>query len=48
MKRDLIKICIVENYKTSPEENNPTNKVVYNFIDERWFIALADMIDYKI
>ena len=25
----------------------PTNKIVYNHIDEMWSIDLADMIDYK-
>ena len=28
--------------------NYPTNKIVYNRIDEVWSIDLADMIDYKI
>ena len=27
--------------------NYPTNKIVYNHIDEIWFIDLSDMIDYK-
>ena len=28
--------------------NYPTNKIVYNNIDEIWSIDLVDMIDYKI
>ena len=28
--------------------NYPTNKIVYNHIDDVWSIDLADMIDYKI
>ena len=28
--------------------NYPTNKIVYNHIDEIWSIDLADMIDYKV
>ena len=27
--------------------NYPTNKIIYNHIDEIWSIDLADMIDYK-
>ena len=27
--------------------NYPTNKIVYNHVDEIWSIDLADMIDYK-
>ena len=29
-------------------KNYPTNKKIYNLIDEIWSIDLADMIDYKI
>ena len=48
MKRDLTKIFIDEIYTTPPRKNYPTNKTVYNHIDEIWSIDLADMIDYKI
>ena len=46
MKRDLTKIFIDEIYKP-PNKNYPTNKIIYNFIDEIWCTDLADMIDYK-
>ena len=48
MIKDLTKIFIDEIYSTPPKKNYPTNKVVYNHIDEIWSIDLADMIDYKI
>ena len=48
MKRDLTKIFIDEIYSKPPKKNYPTNKVIYNHIDEIWSIDLADMIDYKI
>ena len=48
MKRDLTKIFIDENYSSPPRKNYPTNKTVYNHIDEIWTIELADMILYKI
>ena len=48
MKRDLIKIFIDEIYSKAPKKNYPTNKIIYNHIDEIWSIDLADMIDYKI
>ena len=47
MKKDLIKIFIDEIYSKPPLKNYPTNKIVYNHIDENWSIALADMVDYK-
>ena len=47
VKRDLTKIFIDEIYSKSPKKNYPTNKIVYNHIDEIWSIDLADMIDYK-
>ena len=46
MKKDLIKIFIDEIY-SSPRKNYPTNKIVYNHIDEIWSIDLADFSDYK-
>ena len=48
IKRDLTKIFIDEVYSKAPKENYPTNKIIYNHIDEIWSIDLADMIDYKI
>ena len=47
-KRDLTKIFIDEIYSKPPRKNYPTNKIIYNHIDEIWSIDLADMIDYKI
>ena len=48
MKRDLTKIFIDEIYSKPPRKNYPTNKLIYNHLDEIWSIDLADMIDYKI
>ena len=48
MKKDLRKIFIVEIYSTPPKKIYPTNKIIYNHIDEIWSIDLADKIDYKI
>ena len=48
MKRDLTKIFIDEINSKPPKEKYPTNKIIYNHIDEIWSIDLADMIDYKI
>ena len=47
MKRDLIKRFIDEIHSKPPIKNYPTNKIIYNHIDETWSIDLADMIDYK-
>ena len=47
MKRDLTKIFVDEIYSKSPLRNYPTNKIVYNSIDEIWSIDLADFSDYK-
>ena len=48
MKKDITKIFIDEIYSKPPRKKYPTNKIVYNYIDEIWSIDLADMIDYKI
>ena len=48
MKKDLTKIFIDEIYSTAPKKNYPTNKMIFNHVDEIWSIDLADMIDYKI
>ena len=47
MKKDLTKIFIDEIYSKPPKKNYPTNKIVYNHVDEIWSIDLADMIDSK-
>ena len=46
-KGDLTKIFVDEIYSKPPKKNYPTNKIVYNHIDEIWSINLTDMIDYK-
>ena len=47
IKSDLTKIFINEIYSKPPRKNYPTNKIVYNHIDEIWSIDLADFFDYK-
>ena len=47
IKRDIIKIFFDELYSNPPRKNFPTNKIVYNHIDEIWSNDLADMIDHK-
>ena len=47
VKRDLTKIFIDEIYSTPHRKNYPTNKIVYNHVDEIWSIDLADFSDYK-
>ena len=47
MKKDLTKIFIDELYSKPPKQNYPTNKIIYNHIDEIWSIDLADFSDYK-
>ena len=46
-KKDNIKIFIDEIYSKAPKKNYPTNKIVYNHLDEIWPIDLADISDYK-
>ena len=46
-KRDSTKIFIDEIYSKPPLKNYPTNKKIFNHIDETWSIDLVDMIDYK-
>ena len=48
IKKDLTKKFFHEIYTTPPKKNYPSNKIIYNHIDEIWSIDLADMIDYKI
>ena len=48
-KKDSTKIFIDEIYFSPPKKNyNPTNKIIYNQLDEIWSTDLADMIEYKI
>ena len=47
MKKDLTKIFIDEIYSSPPKKIYPTNKIIFNHIDEIWSVDLADMIDYK-
>ena len=47
MRKDLTKIFIDEINCTPPKKNYPTNKKIYNQIDEIWSIDLADFSDYK-
>ena len=42
-----MKIFIDEIYSKPPRKNYPTNKIVYNYVDEIWSIDLADFSDYK-
>ena len=46
-KRDLTKIFVDEIYSKPPRKTYPTNKIVYNSIDEIWSIDLADFLEYK-
>ena len=47
MKKNNIKTFINEIYSKTPLRNYPTNKIMYNQIDEIWSIYLADFSDYK-
>ena len=47
INKDLIKIFVDEIYSKPPRKNYPTNKIVYNSINEIWSIDLADFSDYK-
>ena len=48
IKRDLTKNFVDEIYSKAPLRNYPTNKIIYNHVDEIWSIDLADFSDYKI
>ena len=41
-KRDLNKILFDEIYSSTPKKNDPTNKIIYNNVDEIWSIDLAN------
>ena len=45
-KMDKIKIFSDEVFSSLPTKKYPTNKIVYNYIDEIWSIHLIDMLDY--
>ena len=47
-KKDLTILFIDEIYSSPSEKKYETNKIIYNHIDEKWSIDLAEMIDYKI
>ena len=47
VKKDEIKVFIDEIYSKPPKKIHPTNKILYNHIDETWSFDLADMIDYR-
>ena len=47
INKDLIKTFVDEIHSKPPRKNYPTNKIVYNSIDEIWSIDLADFSDYK-
>ena len=47
MKKDIIKIFIDEIYSTPSRKTYPTNKLIYNHIDEIWSIDFAGIVDYK-
>ena len=46
-KKEKIRIFIDEILSKPPSRNYPTNKIVYNHIDEIWSVDLADTIDYE-
>ena len=46
-KRDLIRIFVDEIYSKPPRKNYPTNKIVFNIINEIWSMDLLDFSDYK-
>ena len=48
MKKDLTKIFYDEICSKPPMRIFSTNKIIYDHIDERWSIDLADIIDYKV
>ena len=46
-KKDNIMIFFDEIYSSPPRKIYPTNKIIYNYIDEIWSINLAVFSDYK-
>ena len=47
-EKDDMKTFFDEIYSKPPKKNYPTNKIIYNHIDEIWSTDLADLVDYKI
>ena len=47
MKKELIKTIIYELYSKPPFRIYPTNKILYNHIDEFLSFDLPDFSDYK-
>ena len=45
--KELTKIFIDELYSKPPMRKYPSNKIIYNHIEELCIIDLVDMIDYK-
>ena len=48
MKNDSTTKFPNENYSKAPKKYDPTNKIIYNHIDQKWSNDLADFLDYKI
>ena len=48
MKNDLTTIFVDEIYSKAPKKNYPSNRMIYNHIEEIWSIDLAEFSDYKI
>ena len=48
VKKELIRTFVDEIFSKPSRKDYPTNKLIYNHIDETWSSDLADMIDYKI
>ena len=46
MKKGLIRNSIGEIYSSLPKKNYPTNKNLFNQIDEIWSNGLADFSEY--
>ena len=47
VKKDKFKIFTDETFSRPPKRNYPSNKIIYNDIDEIWSNDLADLVDYK-
>ena len=47
VKKDKFKIFTDEIFSKPLKRNYPSNKIIYNHIDEIWSIDLADLVDYK-
>ena len=47
-REGLNQVFVDEIYNRSQVRNYPTNKLIYNHVDDIWSIDLADMVDYKI